>query len=370
MKSIRFIGTRLSALRWHFLFWALFIAYETVVAYYANGGFSKAIDYITFYTINIGLFYLTAAIIVKNSVSGKPGYIKIALYITLAMVVYVALKYYVPLLYIALGIYNKPNPNQAIFTFKGSVIGAIFRGIYFIGFATAYAFMRVTLVSWRKISELDKQSLQNRLEQEMLQKNLLASQYAFLKAQVNPHFLFNMLSFLHSNVYKYSEELGDQIIHLADLMRYAFTEPDSDGKVELAAEIVHIENYLSLNKTRFNGKIYLNFTTTRDIDNVRIIPLVLITIIENIFKYGDLSDPKHPAEINIDVTDDQLHLHINNRKTKRNHAFSSGIGMVNVQKRLDQTYPGNYKINIEQDEEHYRLDLLIKVPETNEMLYN
>jgi len=368
MKWIRFIGSQLRALRWHFLFWTLFMAYETVVAYYANGGFSKGIDYITFSIINISLFYVTAAIIVKNSLSGKPNYIKIALYISLAMAVYLALKYYIPLLYIATGIYDKPNLTK--FTFRGSVIGNVFRGIYFIGFATAYAFMKVSLFSWRKISELDKQSLENRLKQEMLQKNLLASQYAFLKAQVNPHFLFNMLSFLHSNVYKYSEELGDQIIHLADLMRYAFTEPESDGKVELAAEVAHVENYLSLNRTRFNGKIYLNFSTTGDIDNVRIIPLVLITIIENVFKYGDLSDPKNPAEIHINVTEDRLHLHISNRKTKRNHAFSSGIGMVNVQKRLDQTYPGNYEINIEQDDEHYRLDLLIKVPETNEMLYN
>ncbi|OCX50801.1 hypothetical protein BEL04_18905 [Mucilaginibacter sp. PPCGB 2223] len=367
MKSIRFIGSKLLALRWHLLFWALFITYETIVAYYTTGAFSKIIDYITFYIINIALFYLTAAIIVKNSVAGKPDYFKIALYILLEMFVYIAIKYYVPLLYVAMGIYK---PNQKILTFSASLTGAIFRGIYFIGFATAYAFMRVTLVSWRRISELDKQSLQNRLEQEMLQKNLLASQYAFLKAQVNPHFLFNMLSFLHSQVYKYSEDLGDQIIHLADLMRYAFTEPESDGKVDLAAEIAHIDNYLSLNKTRFNDKIYLNFTTVGDIDNIRIIPLVLITIIENVFKYGDLSDPQNPAEINIDVTDDQLHLHISNKKTKRNHAFSSGIGMVNVQKRLDQTYPGRYEIKIDQDERHYRLDLLIKVPENNEVLYN
>jgi len=367
MKLIKLIGSHWRSIKQHLLFWLFFIAYEVFVAYFANGGFSKAVDYITFYIINIGLFYLTAAIIVKNAPNGKPHYFKIAGYILLELAVYLALKYYIVPLYIAIGFYKQPVKIQPFFT---ALSLNLMRGIYFIGFATAYALIRLTVASFQRIAELDKQSLQNRLEQEMLQKNLLASQYAFLKAQVNPHFLFNMLSFLHSNVYKYSEELGDQIIHLADLMRYAFTEPESDGKVELAAEIVHIENYLSLNKTRFNGRIYLNFTTTGDIDNVRIIPLVLITIIENVFKYGDLSDAKNPAEINIDVTDDQLHLHINNRKTKRNHAFSSGIGMVNVQKRLDQTYPGNYEIKIEQDEEHYRLDLLIKVPETNEMLYN
>lgn len=357
----------LRTLKRHLLFWIPFIAYEVFVAYFTNGGFSKAIDYVTFYIINIGLFYLTAAIIVKNSSNGKPRYLKIAGYIFFEIVIYLAIKYYITPLYIALGFYK---PTVKITPFFTLISLNLFRAVYFIGFATAYALSQLTFTSLKRIAELDKQSLQNRLEQETLQKNLLASQYAFLKAQVNPHFLFNMLSFLHSNVYKYSEQLGDQIIHLADLMRYAFTEPESDGKVELAAEIAHIENYLSLNKLRFNGQAYINFTTAGDVDSVRIIPLVLITIIENIFKYGDLSDPAHPAEINLNVINSQLHLHISNRKIKRNHAFSSGIGMVNVQKRLDQAYPDKYEIKITQDELNYQLDLLIKVPEDDEVLYN
>lgn len=364
---MKLISRQFHLLKWHLLFWVLFMGYEAFVAYYGNKGFSKPIDYITYDTINICMFYATATIIEKNSPNGRPNYIKIILYILFALIVYIAIKYYIIPLYVTLGFYKA---NEKLPNFITAMTTSLFRGIYFIGFATAYAFSRISVASLKRITELDRQSLQNRLEHEMLQKNLLASQYAFLKAQVNPHFLFNMLSFLHSNVYKYSEKLGDQIIHLADLMRYAFTEPESDGKVELAAEIAHIENYLSLNKIRFNGQAYLNFTSTGDIDNVRIIPLVLITIIENIFKYGDLSDPKHPAEIKLDVIDDQLYLHISNRKIKRNHAFSSGIGMVNVQKRLDQAYPGKYEIKINQDELNYQLDLRIKVPEDNEVLYN
>lgn len=366
MKPMKFISRYWRTLKWHLLFWVLFIAYEVFVAYSANGGFSRTIDYITFYIINIGLFYLTAAIIVKNSPGGKPNYVKIVLFIVLAMVVYIAVKYYIPLLYVSMGVYKH---NTKGLSFYAALSAALFRGVYFIGFATAYALSRLTLTSLKRIAELDKQSLQNQLEQETLQKDLLVSQYAFLKAQVNPHFLFNMLSFLHSNVYKYSEQLGDQIIHLADLMRYAFTEPEVDGKVELASETAHIENYLSLNKLRFNQQLYLNFSATGDIDSVRIIPLVLITMIENIFKYGDLLDAQHPATIKLDVTGNRLHLQINNRKVRRNHAISSGIGMVNVQKRLDQAYPGQYQLNITQDDINYQLDLLINVPQ-HEMLYN
>ncbi len=366
MKLIKLISLHLHTLKWHLYFWVPFIAYEVFAAYFANGGFSRPIDYVTFYIINIGLFYLTAAIIVKNSANGKLGYVKIAGYILFEIVIYLAVKYYITPLYIALGFYKTSVKTPAFFVFLGL---NLIRAVYFIGFATAYALSQLTVTSLKRIAELDKQSLQNRLEQETLQKDLLASQYAFLKAQVNPHFLFNMLSFLHSNVYKYSEQLGDQIIHLADLMRYAFTEPEADGKVELAAEIAHIENYLSLNKIRFNDQLYLNFNSTGNIDDIRIIPLVLITIIENIFKYGDLSDPKHPATINIDVDDHRLHLQINNRKIKRNHALSSGIGMVNVQKRLDLAYPEQYDLNIIQDDIDYQLDLLINFPQ-NEVLHN
>jgi len=363
---MNFVSRHLRTLKWHLLFWVLFIAYEVFVAYFTNGGFSRPIDYITFYIINITLFYLTAAIVVKNSGNGKPRYAKIAVYIFFELVVYLSIKYYITPLYIMLGLYKPTVKIQPFFTV---VSFNLFRAIYFIGLATAYALSQLTLTSLKRIAELDKQSLQSRLEQETLQKDLLASQYAFLKAQVNPHFLFNMLSFLHSNVYKYSEQLGDQIIHLADLMRYAFTEPEIDGKVELAAEIAHIENYLSLNKIRFNDQLYLDFSTTGDIDDIRIIPLVLITIIENIFKYGDLSDPKHPATIKIDVENHRLHLQICNRKVRRSHALSSGIGMINVQKRLDQAYPEQYELKVIQDDLNYQLDLLINFPE-NEVLHN
>jgi two-component system LytT family sensor kinase len=366
MKSIKVSHQQLVTLKPHLIFWAIFIAYEIILSYSFNGRFASFIDYATFYTINIFLFYIHADIVFKNAINGKPNYIRIIFFTLLEIGVYLFIKYIITKAYNAIGIYRLTSTRQSSVSF---VRDSTWRAIYFIGFSTAYAFIKLTLHSWKRIAELDKQSLQSRLEQEMLQKNLLASQYAFLKAQVNPHFLFNMLSFLHSNVYKYSEQLGDQIIHLADLMRYAFTEPEVDGKVELASEAAHIENYLSLNKLRFSDQLYLNFSATGDIDSVRIIPLVLITIIENIFKYGDLSDPKHPAAIKLDVTDRRLHLQINNRKIRRNHAISSGIGMVNVQKRLDQAYPGQYQLNITQDDLNYQLDLLINVPQ-DEVLYN
>ncbi|WP_448700889.1 sensor histidine kinase [Mucilaginibacter sp. AW1-3] len=366
MRSTQLGHQHIVTFKWHLIFWFFFIIYEVTLAYSMSGHFSSIIDYLTFYVLNIGLFYAHATVVFKNAANGKPNYALIAVYSVLEIAIYLFIKYIVISAYIATGIY-KATAAKPIVIF---IHDGVWRAVYFIGLSTAFAFIKITLFSWKRISDLDKQSLQNRLEQETLQKDLLASQYAFLKAQVNPHFLFNMLSFLHSNVYKYSEQLGDQIIHLADLMRYAFTEPESDGKVYLASEIAHVENYLSLNKIRFKNKLHLNLTATGDIDSVRIIPLVLITIIENIFKYGDLSDPEHPAAIDIKVTDDQLHLHISNRKIKRSHAFSSGIGMVNVQKRLDQAYPGDYEIKINQDELNYQLDLLIKVPENNEMFYN
>jgi sensor histidine kinase YesM len=365
MRFIQLGHQNIAAFRWHFIFWFFFIIYEVTLAYSMSNRFSPIIDYVTFYTLNIGLFYTHATVVFKNAVNGKPNYVLIAIYAILEVATYLFLKHVIISIYIATGIYQATAAKSiTIFIHDG-----VWRAVYFIGLSTAFAFIKITLFSWKRISDLDKQSLQNRLEQETLQKNLLASQYAFLKAQVNPHFLFNMLSFLHSNVYKYSEQLGDQIIHLADLMRYAFTEPEVDGQVELAAETAHIENYLSLNKIRFNNQLYLNFSTTGDIDDIRIIPLVLITIIENIFKYGDLSDPEHPATITIDVADRHLHLQITNRKIRRNHALSSGIGMVNVQKRLDQAYPEQYDLNIIQDDLDYRLDLMINFPQ-NEVLHN
>lgn len=346
-------------LRSHLIFWIIFGCYELAVAYSYFGHFSPLVDYLTYYFINIALVYIHAAMVKRQITANRQPYLRIVLYSIAEILAYLLLKYLITLLFLHIHYYQIKDISAPVaFIRDGS-----WRAIYFIGLGSAYALGKISIESAKRISELDKQRLQSQLNEQVLEKNLLSSENAFLKAQINQHFLFNMLSFIHSNVLKYSETIGDLIISLSDLMRYAFTEPDADGKVRLSGEVEHIENYLSLNQHRFNHRLNFDFRATGDIDNMRVISLLLVTIIENVFKYGDLQNPAYPAKIYINADGNKLHLHVDNSKLTRPHGHSSGIGMDNVQKRLELMYPGNYRLNISQDTQTYQLDLNINIPQ-------
>jgi two-component system LytT family sensor kinase len=349
----------------HILFWVLYAGYEVLLNFSISGRTGSLFDYIVYYLLNIFLFYVQGYNVIKNTSSGKSNYILIVVYTVLEILLYLGIKYLLIQILIRTDVYKVANMEHVAIFIRNSV----WRAVLFIILGTGYGYGKTTIASAKRINELDKQRFLAQINRQLLEKNLLSSENAFLKAQINQHFLFNMLSFIHSNVLKYSDKIGDLIISLSDLMRYAFTEPDADGKVKLSGEVEHIENYLSLNQHRFNHQLNFDFRVTGDVRNIKIISLLLITIIENVFKYGDLQKSDYPAKIYINVDGNKLHLHVDNYKLTRPHAHSSGIGMGNVQKRLELVYPDNYWLNITQDTATYQLDLNINIP-TDDMLHH
>jgi len=348
----------------HVVFWLLFIIYEVVFSYSVTGKFSSPVDYLTFYTLNIALFYVHAYIILQNSNGNKLDVYNIIAYAIIEIVFYLAIKYLITILYLWAGIYKTPNPPLLTYVRNSS-----WRAIYFIGLSSAYAYSRQAIRSRRKISEMDKQHFQYQLQKQQLEKEVLAYEVSFLKAQINPHFIFNMLSLIHNVISKDSEVAGDMIISISELMRYALMEVSSDGKVQLSQEIEHIENYINLNRHRYDRKLYLDFSVSGKVEQIKIIPLVLLTIVENIMKYGDLWDISRPAIVELTLSGHNLCFQVNNTKIKTTNISSTKIGMSNVVRRLDRFYPDNYNIYIDQDDVNYQLVLNLKIP-PNDMLYN
>jgi two-component system LytT family sensor kinase len=347
----------------HVFFWLLFITYEVAVSYSVTGAFSSWVDYFTYYSINIALFYLHTYVILNNSNAKRASIVLIIAFSILEIAGYLVLKYCITSLYLLIGVYKTPIPPPISFIRDSS-----WRAIYFMGLASAYAYNRIAVISRRQIDELDRKSFQEQLRAQKMEQSLLISENAFLKAQINPHFIFNVLSFIHSTISKYSEVGADLIISVSDLMRYALAEIPPDGKVLLSSEIEHIENYISLSKQRY-GNLNLILNVNGDITRIKIIPLLLITIVENVFKYANLWDTGYPALINVNVKDNELQLTVENGKIKRTENHSSGIGMSNVTKRLKHYYYDNYSIDINQDNSTYKLILKITFP-SDDVLHN
>jgi hypothetical protein len=200
---------------------------------------------------------------------------------------------------------------------------------------------------------LEAQKLQ--LEMEKAQAN-----FNFLKAQINPHFLHNTLNFLYSKSLPYSAELSEGILTLSDIMRYSLSEGNQrDGKASLTDEVEHVNNVIKINQLRFENQLQVQFKVQGNLNGVSIVPFVLITLVENAFKHGDLRDAEHPIDIQLTVTENQIHFICGNKKKNGPKPLSTGIGLENIKKRLDLAYGDQYRFVIQDEPEYYTADLTI-----------
>ena len=200
-------------------------------------------------------------------------------------------------------------------------------------------------------------------QQEKIRKELenqkLQAELSFLKMQVNPHFLFNALNNIYSlAVMEKSPKTRDSIMKLSELMRYVLYEKeDVENKVSLDKEIRHINSYIDLEKLRHPGDVFINFSIEGDPNGKRIVPLLLFPLIENACKHGILTDPQKPVNIQLSVNDHHLNFAIENFISGHLKDDVGGIGIQNVQKRLELLYGKKYNLNVKKTEGKFLVNL-------------
>ena len=200
-------------------------------------------------------------------------------------------------------------------------------------------------------------------QQEKLRKELenqkLQAELSFLKMQVNPHFLFNALNNIYSlSVMEKSTKTGQSVMKLSELMRYVLYEKeDAENRVSLDKEIRHINSYIDLEKLRHPGDVYINFSIEGDTNGKRIVPLLLFPLIENACKHGILTDAQKPVDINLKITDHKLNFSIENSVNSYQKDQVGGIGIPNVQKRLDLIYGKKYTLDLSKTADRFIVNL-------------
>ena len=225
--------------------------------------------------------------------------------------------------------------------------------IFSTGISLLTAYFRYLRDERKQRKILEEQKMQ--LEVEKSQAN-----FNFLKAQINPHFLHNTLNFLYAKSLPYSTELSEGILTLSDIMRYALSpSATKDGKVFLKEEIEHVRNVIKINQLRFSNNLNVQFNVTGVVNGATIIPFILITLVENAFKHGDLKSPEYPIDIKLDVTNNGLYFYCRNKKRTGVKELSTGIGIDNIKKQLDLTYGSHYVMNIKDEAAFYTTELTI-----------
>ncbi len=187
------------------------------------------------------------------------------------------------------------------------------------------------------------------------------AELSFLKAQINPHFLFNTLNNIYSLAVTKSDHTPVAILKLSHIMRY-MTDEVSEDFVPLDSEIEFIGDYIDLQRIRFNSQACINFSVTGDATDKIIAPLVIMTFIENVFKYGISSH--EPSEIIIKIFIDRTSVDFfcqNRVFAAKQHPGRTGIGISNTRQRLEFLYPSRHVLNIVSDNDLYTVHLCLQL---------
>lgn len=190
----------------------------------------------------------------------------------------------------------------------------------------------------------------------------LKAELSFLKAQINPHFLFNTLNNIYALASAQSELTAPAVMKLSSIMRYVLTEARND-LVSLEKEIQFTSHYIELQKMRLTDKTWIEFTVHGDPFGRQIAPLLLLPFVENAFKYGISTREHSPISILLDIKKEWLYFSICNHKHLTNMLRASdntGIGISNTKRRLDLFYQDRYSLEI--DDRPHEFTVHLKIP--------
>jgi sensor histidine kinase YesM len=213
---------------------------------------------------------------------------------------------------------------------------------------------------------LQLQQTNLRLEQEklILHQQKIQTEYAFLRSQINPHFLLNTLNFFYArSMAAKDEDLTNGIMTLANIMRYSLqtNAKEGDDMVLIRDEMRHLDNVIAINEMRFSKKVIVAYDLKGDTDGLVMPPLILLTLVENCVKHGELFDPQHPLKISLEMDEEEDRLifsTFNKTKTgpkEEGHA----IGIANTQQRLHSAYGEDYSLTLTPEGDCFRAILII-----------
>lgn len=230
---------------------------------------------------------------------------------------------------------------------------------FFVFNTFTYLFILATSIAYRLV--LDRIATERFLSDR--ENENLKTELSFLRSQVSPHFMFNVLNNMVALARKQSDQLEPSLIKLSSLMRYMLYEADEE-KVPLEKENDYLQSYIDLQQQRFGKKLKINFVTDSFDKHYEIEPMLLIPFVENAFKHGTGMVEDAQIYIELRAKSDILNFTVRN---KFNNQFievkdkTSGIGLTNVTRRLNLLYGKNHTLLITDNDNWFIISLQLKL---------
>ena len=195
------------------------------------------------------------------------------------------------------------------------------------------------------------------------EREKLNAELSYLKAQINPHFLFNTLNSIYSLAIEKSDQTPSAVVKLSGMMRYVISDA-GNNLVPLQRELEYIRSYIELQQLRFGDAVPVHFEITGEPGNLQIAPLILISFVENAFKYGVNASEDSEIRIRINLTGNKLYFDAFNKRVtvQPNQEDRGGLGINNTRQRLQLLYPGaRHALDIRQTPDDFTVLLFLRL---------
>ena len=319
----------------HVLIWASLLAIPAFIIRDASANTGlPGLFFLAANIYNIGLFYFNAYFLFPRLFTRKKGWLYL-----LSLVAIFFFSYYAKIFLLTLA-----DPQ---FTENATNHRFIFYPpIAFLAASFIYRFI-ADRIAFEKIEEERK-------------AERLASELKFLRSQISPHFLFNIMANMVSMARQKSDQLESSLIRLSDLLRYMLYE-SAEEKFPVSKEILYLKNYIELQQLRFGEDLSLRLDISGEADDCTIEPMLLVPFVENAFKHGVGLVEKPYIDIVLQIKGQQLSFVVANNYSNRDLSKdkSHGIGLENVRNRLKLLYPDKYKLVIDDNGGIYTVKLNI-----------
>jgi len=328
----------------HLTFWVVFIAY-------------RLFDFTQYLTLNQALIYFGVPMVFNILISyfhyflllpylfEKRQLLKYVVLLCLTLAVFLFLRFLADEYFLAPA---TPDPAYYESVHLARVVSVLW------GFLS---FIVITVMIKLAVNWFDLENRRKQLENEKLTAEL-----NYLKAQINPHFLFNTLHNLNYLALSKDEAASSVIIKLSNIMRFMIYDANT-REVAIAKEVQYMQDYIELERIRLNNPFSLSFNVSEQCKELRIAPLLLFTCLENAFKHG-VSDKQHDCWISVVLWTEgrELHYKVGNSKIrKRSIQNTSGFGLENLKKRLELHYPSRHRMEIKETENRFQIHLIIEL---------
>lgn len=193
-----------------------------------------------------------------------------------------------------------------------------------------------------------------------IQITQLETELKYLRAQVNPHFLFNGLNTIYGSIHRSNQQARDILVQFSDLLRYNLYEADVDW-VDLGKEALYLQNYVALQRARSNSNLQIELTIEIADNNIQIAPLIFIAFVENAFKFSSQDDNRiNTIRIRLWQQGKRILFECENSYEKE-ELPAGGIGVTNTRRRLELLYKDRYTLTVNKDTYTYFVQLMINV---------